>query len=151
MAGQRGDPQMVSIDEEIKYASRGSILTPTECAFWQELNKVLPRTVMACPKVRVSDLVSARTWKYGPHNRINQKHVDFVLTDASSGEILGVVELDDETHLLPDRQARDEFLDGVLAKAGIKILRVNRQDIYSLDGLSREINNLLSRSQHLAA
>lgn len=109
------------------------------------LNQVVPRTVIVCPKVRVSDLAKACTYKYSAHNKINQKHFDFVLIDASSGEILGVVELDAPSHLRPDRQQRDQFLDEVLAKAEIRIVRISAQSSYSLEGLAAEIGQILTK------
>ena len=142
---------MALIDDEIKYKSRDTLLTPTECAFWQVLNKIVPRTAMACPKVRVSDLVKACTWKYAVHNRLNQKHFDFVLINAMTGEILGVVELDDPSHVRRDRLERDQLLDEVLAKAGIEILRVEAQNQYSLDALAHRIELLIAKSQKEAA
>jgi len=150
MPGRRYYSREWPSDDAIRYKSRGSLLTPTGCAFWKVLNQVVPRSVMVCPKVRVSDLVKACTWKYSAHNKINQKHFDFVLIDATSGEILGVVELDDPSHLRADRQERDQFLDEVLAKAKIRIVRIQAQASYSLDALAAEVA-LFLEDQSLAA
>ena len=44
---------------------------------------------------------------------------------------MGVVELDDRSHLRPDRIARDKFVDAALAEAGIPILHYPVRAEYS--------------------
>jgi len=63
-------------------------------------------------------------WKQGFGGRISQKHVDFVLIDSRSTEIVLIVELDDKTHRRRDRSERDEFLDRAFAAAGVSVLHV---------------------------
>lgn len=57
-------------------------------------------------------------------NKIQRKHVDFVLCDKRNLEAACAVELDDRSHQQQDRRERDQFVDGVFAAAGIPMLRV---------------------------
>lgn len=55
-------------------------------------------------------------------NKINQKHVDFVICSAADLAVIGVVELDDQSHGREDRAGRDAFLDQALAGAKIPVV-----------------------------
>lgn len=49
------------------------------------------------------------------------KHVDFVMCDQAM-QVLGIIELNDRTHLQQDRIERDEFIDAVLTNCGYRIV-----------------------------
>ena len=76
--------------------------------------------------------------------RISQKHVDFVLVDVRSTEIVLVVELDDKTHRRRDRSERDEFLDRAFAAAGVDVLHVPAAANYDVGKLRSLLCNQLS-------
>jgi very-short-patch-repair endonuclease len=67
----------------------------------------------------------------GHQNKINQKHVDFVLCDPNSFTPLLVIDLDDSSHMRKDRQGRDAFVDAALDAAGLPILHVSAQHAYA--------------------
>ncbi len=52
-------------------------------------------------------------------NRIKSKHVDFLVCDRQTLEILSVIEVDDPTHHIANRKKRDLFVDSALKQAGI--------------------------------
>src|SRR6188474_1907125 len=97
----------------LPYFSRRFLLSKGEAAFYHALRAALPAGLCIAPKVRVSDVIGCdgAAWKQGFGGRISQKHVDFVLVDSKSTEIVLIVELDDKTHRRRDRSERDEFLD----------------------------------------
>lgn len=86
---------------------------------------------------RVVDIAEDK-FSWGEFNKIGNKSVDFVFADRVSGKAKLVIELDDKTHELEHRRRRDEFVDKVLANAGIPILhikvqrRYNEPDVYDL-------------------
>ncbi len=57
-------------------------------------------------------------------NKIDRKHVDFLLCDSATMQPLVGIELDDSSHQRPDRQARDLFVDGVFAAAQLPLLHI---------------------------
>ena len=127
----------------LPYFSRRFLLSKGEAAFYHALRAALPRGLAIAPKVRVSDLIGCdgAAWKQGFGGRISQKHVDFVLVDGRSTEIVLIVELDDKTHRRRDRSERDEFLDRAFAVAGISVLHVRaaaHYDVAKLRGLLTE-------------
>jgi very-short-patch-repair endonuclease len=56
-----------------------------------------------------------------------------------------VIELDGDPHVIDDKiKARDKFVDDVLTKVGIKILRIPRFDNhYNIEALNKKISDTL--------
>lgn len=85
-----------------------------------------------CPKVRLLDLAEPKKGTTGREwghlkNRVQNKHVDFVICDRDMRVKL-IVELDDSTHDAQDRKDRDAFVDTVLTGCGFKIMHVRSID-----------------------
>ena len=60
-------------------------------------------------------------------NKVQAKHVDFLLCDSKLVARY-IIELDDNSHIAPDRAERDQFVDSVLQAVGYKVLRLNAFD-----------------------
>ena len=84
--------------------------------------------------------------KKGFWSKISQKHIDFVLVDASDTAIRLAIELDDRSHDRQDRRARDAFVDGALDVAGIPILRVPAAGEYDARTLRTAIGEMTRRA-----
>jgi very-short-patch-repair endonuclease len=72
-------------------------------------------------------------------NPIAMKCVDFVIVNHSTLTPLLVVELDDRSYERVERQARDKFVDEVLASVGLPILHWPTQGRYNPAELLRAI------------
>ena len=109
------------------YEKANGLFTEAEKVFLSTLSDVIGGRYQIQGKVRLADLISPESvldsnqskWAF---RKISQKHVDFVICDKSDFTILGVVELDDKSHLRPDRMKRDKFVDAALSGAGLQIL-----------------------------
>ena len=117
------------------YEKADALFTSAERAFLQALEQGVGTQWRITGKVRLGDILSvhkglSNSQRTSARNRINQKHVDFVLCDPRTLQIVGVIELDDRSHDRPDRQRRDEFVDHALGAAGIPILHVKVQKSY---------------------
>lgn len=103
------------------------LLTRWELAALGEMTGDLPAGLHICPQVRLADLLSLTVddpaRRVGSLRWVAAKSVDFVIIDPS-GRALLVVELDDRTHLRPERRERDHMVDAVLRRCGIPVLRV---------------------------
>jgi hypothetical protein len=105
-----------------------SLLTSREGFFYtQYLRPILEKyRLTCCCKVRLADLLepkqnSNRSEWTTAFNKINRKHIDFVIVDYDMQVIL-LVELDDTTHQQPNRRQRDEFVDNVVISVGYRII-----------------------------
>lgn len=111
----------------LPYVRNERFLTPSEKKFYFLLRERTPEEIMICPKVRLADILAVENGNkhYMTHfNKISQKHVDFVLCDASDMEILCAVELDDSSHELKDRKKRDKFVNRAFEAAGVDIIHI---------------------------
>lgn len=104
------------------------LLTKNEWFFYKSLKPIadeLGYSVLA--KIRLADLVEVNVedkkdyMKY--FNKINKKHIDFVLAKPENLQIQLLIELDDNSH--NDKQkSRDEFIDELYKQTGYKLIRV---------------------------
>jgi hypothetical protein len=131
------------------YESQKVLLSPAERSFMGVLQPALGPEFLPCPKVRLADVIRvskglSRSANKHAFNRIQSKHVDFVLCRKSDFSIAAVLELDDQTHQRQSRAARDAFVDLALAAAGIPILHVKAQAHYEPQALSTQLATLLA-------
>jgi len=108
------------------FQPRRFLLTRNEAAFCQVLMAVVGDRYLVSCKVRLADIItcSERDWRRGHANRIAQKHVDFVLTHVTSSQIVAAVELDDRSHLRPERRLRDVFLNDLFRRMRVRLIRI---------------------------
>ncbi len=113
---------------QFPYQLREDFLSPAELNFYRVLQTAVADWATLFTKVNLADLFYASVRDSGQNqayrNRINRKHLDFLLCDPNTLRPLLGVELDDNSHNRPDRQARDEFVDGVFAAAGLPLLHI---------------------------
>ena len=131
--------------DALPYRTRDDFLSPAELSFRHVLSSVLKEQVVICPKVRLGDVFfvgKTDRWQHF-NNRINNKHVDFLLCDAKTLKPLAGVELDDASHSRPDREERDEFVDSVFDAAGLPLVRVKAQRDYSTQELAAQFLPIL--------
>ncbi len=137
-----------SREPEFPYEPAEALLTMAEINFFEVLVEAVGDDFALFSKVRLADVVVpqpglSNSVRMRAFNRISAKHVDFVICDPESYIVLGVVELDDRSHLQEARRDRDEFVDGALEAAGIPILHVPAQRRYSAMKLRRQVLDCL--------
>jgi hypothetical protein len=140
-------PKPEKAQEEFPYALRDDFLSPAEQSFYRVLKTVVGERFVICPKVALADLFFAKTGDFRQNrvalNRIDRKHVDFLLCEPKTMRPVVGIELDDKSHDRPERKERDAFVEGAFAAANLPIMRVPVQRGYT----TAELNSLLS--QHL--
>jgi len=126
---------------------RADLFTAAEAAFFGVLMQAVGDRYLVLAKVRLADLVRVKGLSGKDHvaasNRIQRKHVDFVLCDRRRLETMCVIELDDRSHEQRERRERDTFVDGVFEAAGIPMLRVPCRRTYDVAELRRQVADLV--------
>jgi very-short-patch-repair endonuclease len=121
------------------------LLSAAELTFFRVLKSQLPEEWHLVTKVNLADLFFVRQ----PHrnqaarNRIDRKHVDFVICEARTMQPLLAIELDDASHERADRIARDQFVDRVFEVAGLPLLHVRFAWAYQPEVLMHAIRQKL--------
>lgn len=115
------------------YRVREAVLSPAERSFYHVLIQTIHNRATVCLKVRLADvLFVARPYENrAAQNRINQKHIDFLLCDPVTFHPLLGIELDDASHARLDRQERDAFVDQAFAAASLPLLHIRAQHAYT--------------------
>lgn len=126
------------------YVRNKYLLTAAEYSFYKVLNQVIGPDRFALIKVRIADLVEVRdgldrSAQTAARNRINKKHIDFVICDRVTCLPIVCIELDDRSHDRPVRQTRDDFVDAVFASIGLPLIRQPAQRGYELPDLRRRL------------
>ncbi len=131
------------------YEKRDGLVTDAELRFYHVLTESASEDYTIFAMVRMADLLRVReetqkrqSWQ----NKINQKHIDFVLCDPESLEPQLAIELDDRSHQRADRQRRDEFVNEAMSAASLPLLRVKVKKDYDADGLRHDIDTAIDRA-----
>ncbi len=127
------------------YRLRDDFVSRAEASFFHTLRSVVGDQVLIFPKVNLADLVYAprQQDQRTAWNRINRKHIDFVLFDPATLRPVVAIELDDHSHQRQDRVQRDAFLDDVLRRAGLQLLRFPAGQSYSRQALKTELSRAI--------
>ena len=125
--------------------------SPAELNFFFTLKSVVGESAHIFSKVKLSDLFYAKAGDYGENrsytNRIDRKHLDFLLCDPKTLKPILGIELDDKSHQRADRQERDDFVNHVFGAAKLPLMHISVQTGYSQTELKSKISAYLSGKQ----
>ena len=136
---------------EPKYSTQGSILTPTEQTFFKCLKQAVPDVGISL-KVRLCDVLKPqakdRKENMSQFGRIKSKHLDFVLYDPKTFQILAAIELDDSSHNQQKRIDRDKFLDQAMKTAEVPLHRFRARKNYDVFAIEDGIGLHPANEEH---
>jgi very-short-patch-repair endonuclease/predicted RNA-binding Zn-ribbon protein involved in translation (DUF1610 family) len=128
----------------LPYKKKDYLFSNAEKSFYGVLKLILKDEDFSIfAKVRIGDLL------YLPNNtpnrqmywnKIQSKHVDFVICDNNHVKPILAIELDDSSHSYSYRVDRDLFVNKALHEAGLNIIRVKASNTYNVN----EITQLIS-------
>lgn len=131
--------------EKLPYKKKKYLLSKAENNFYRVLEKAVDEDLYICPKVRLADIiyVSVKEDRQKYFNKIQSKHIDFLLCNKKYLVPVLVIELDDSSHNKKSRINRDEFVNKTLENAGLPILRVRASYSYSPSYIKEKIQEAL--------
>lgn len=132
---------------EFPYRLRDHFLSPAELSFMGVLRTAVGDRAALYTKVGLGDLFWVKSDDQSRFriytNKIDRKHVDFLLCDLATMQPLVGIELDDKSHQQEDRRARDEFVDKVFEAAGLPLLHIPAKRAYSTSELAATLEKHL--------
>lgn len=130
------------------YRLRNSVLTKNELAFYQVLEETIASQTLILSKVRLADIFSTAGGRrnQGALNRINSRHVDFVVCDENTFRPVFAIELDDRSHSRPDRVRRDAFVNQLFESAGLPLVRIPARGRYDAREVKERLAGVLSEN-----
>jgi hypothetical protein len=134
----------------LPFKLRDDFLSSAEVSFCQVLRKVVAERAVVCPKVNLGDLFFVDTGDHSKNralaNRIDRKHVDFLLCEPRTLRPVVGIELDDASHSRSDRQARDQLVDNVFVAAGLPLVRFAAKSGYAPSEVEGQLSKYFSAS-----
>lgn len=119
--------------------------SPAELSFYHVLRQVVGNDLTVFSKVSLGDLFYPKTGDRGQNatyrNKIDRKHVDFLLCEPRSLRPLAGIELDDSSHEREDRVARDQFVERVFEAARLPLVRFPVHVNYSLEEIRMQLQS----------
>ena len=136
---------------ELAFENRKELFSPAERSFYGVLQQALEESFVIFGKVRLGDVIEparglGRNLNQRALNKINRKHLDFVICRTEDLSLVAAVELDDSSHQRKDRADRDVFVDNALKSAGIPMVRFAAKRTYELAEVKTKLATSLSFS-----
>lgn len=124
-------------------------LTPAELSFFHVLTRVVQDRCLILTKTRMADLFGLRRSEESlpAFDRIGCQHVDFVLCDPRTSEMLAAIEVDDRPLDQPGKHERDRFMDRLFAWNRLPLIRIPSTFIYAPEKLRRELSQVLGEGR----
>jgi len=136
---------------EYPYHQVDEFISPAELNFFFNLKAVVGDSTHIFSKVKLSDLFYAKAGDFGKNrsytNKIDRKHVDFLLCNPKTLKPILGIELDDKSHQRADRQERDDFVNHVFEAAKLPLMHVSVQKSYSQSELKSKLSAYISGKQ----
>ncbi len=116
---------------------RGRFLSANEKMFLRTLDAALGCNYRAFAQARLAEIANPANsanvhLRRRALNAVMAKSIDFVICDVLTLDPVAAIEVDDRSHLLPERRDRDVFVNAVFAQIGLPLLRVKAQRSYSV-------------------
>lgn len=136
------------VDQKWPYLKKHYLLSAAEKNFYFILKNILKNDYLLFSKVRLEDLFYLPKYqkeKQYYRNKVQSKHVDFLICDPKDIKPLLVIELDDSSHSQDKRIKRDNFVDEIFRDSQLPILHIKNSYNYNVSDLQSEIASMLTK------
>lgn len=127
------------------------LLTENETRFFHTLQQLSQNRCHIFVKPRLADFITSIGGKRGDMNRIEKKHVDFLICRQGDLAVMLGIELDDSSHNNPKSYKRDQFVNDLFAAAGIPLLRLPLDEAGDQEPIASQLSEAWLRRCHLLA
>ena len=136
------------VNQELPYAKRDDFLSDSELSFYKVIRQAIDERIVICPKVGLKDIFFVKTGDRSNRttyrNKIDRKHIDFLLCEVETMKPICGIELDDSSHQREDRKHRDRFVNKVFEVSGIQLIRFKNKKSYTLNEIRQQLNDVLN-------
>lgn len=117
------------------------LLSNPEMIFFNILEKAIdPKEYRINQQVPLRMIVEEKKHSWGQHLH---KYIDFGIISRKNNSIVLLIEYDDSTHDMENRQTRDEKVDKICNDAGIRLVHIPRDDNMNVNFLQRFLKQYL--------
>ena len=123
------------------YSAKNSILTNTEIKFYNAIKQVLPNDYLIFPQTNLATFIERNDQsKY--RNELF-RNTDFLITNANYQPLIAI-EINDQSHLTPERKSRDEKVKFICEEAGIPLIKLWTNYGVNIEYIQKKISETLS-------
>lgn len=131
----------------LPYKRKDWLFSKAERSFFGVLQQAVGNEHLIFAKTRIGDLLwlpKGVAGRMSHWNRIQSKHVDFVICSKDEVRPLVAIELDDSSHGTQKGQARDAFMEEAFKAAGLPLLRIPCKAGYVANDLANLIRTAMA-------
>lgn len=134
-------------EDNFPYRLRDDFLSPAEHSFYMVLKSMMGEHFTIYPKVSLADIfyVVKPNENMSAYNKINRKHVDFLICEPKTIQPLFAIELDDSSHQRVDRVERDDFVGNVFDAADLPLIHIPVRASYNTQELGQLFRQALQK------
>lgn len=140
-------PDYIGLKKQYQYKRKMFFMSKAEHECFDVITKAVGDKYIVFAQVHLPTIIDnkviGQNWLYA-FRHISQKSVDFVLCDKAYISPVLAIELDDSTHELPERQARDGEVERVLKSAGVPLLRLENHGQFNPVDIAQKITHALN-------
>jgi len=125
-----------------RYDRRDALMTRAERECYHALVAEMGQDYCFFPQIHLDSIIVPKDSgksRFYAFRHINQKSVDFVACNKTTLSPVFALELDDRTHNLPKRIARDIEVERILREARIPLIRVQNRGQFNPKELAHEV------------
>jgi Zn-finger domain associated with topoisomerase type I len=139
--------------EDLPYGLRDDFLSKAELSFYKVLFSAIDERAVICPKVSLSEIffIKRPNENMAYRNKIDRKHVDFVLCSNDIMRPIAGIELDDTSHQRQDRVERDIFVDEVFKTVCLPLIRIPNKNSYTIAEIKDKLEFLFTDAESVAS
>jgi len=137
----------------LPYGLRDDFLSKAELSFYKVLHRAVDGRAVICPKVSLSEIffVKRPNENMSYRNKIDRKHVDFILCSNDIMQPIAGIELDDTSHQRQDRIERDIFVEDVFKTGGLPLIRITNKNSYTIAEIKDKLEFLFQVAENTAS
>jgi hypothetical protein len=129
---------------------RRQILTANETAFFRSLHAAVDEQYLIFPQLSLQSILEGLAQSASAQvsftNQIDRKRVDLVLVDSQDLRVHLTIEVDDRSHEAEHRRQRHGFVESVLQRAEITLVRIPAARSYVVSTLRQQLGLLDEQS-----
>ncbi len=148
----KNTPSQQTREEPKLYMKQDWFFSSAERSFFGVLEQIVDlEKYRIFAKVRLADVFYVRkglgkSERTTAQNKINHKHIDFILYTADTIQPVCAIELDDSSHSTRNRIERDDFVDQAFKSAELPLLRIPVAHTYNPHKLVEKLSPFMQIS-----
>ena len=130
-----------SSQEPQKYETKPAIATQKEQEFYLLLSTAIQNNYAILQQVSLNSIIDKKLQNTFRNELF--RSIDFVIADPNTTQPLLLIELNDLSHLRPDRQARDQKVKEICDIAQIPLLTFWTKDYHTVDSIKQQLQQYI--------